>query len=109
MNRSRTGEAATWREGRRQRAWELSQMGWRQRQIATALGVSEGAVRQGRAQVRRDGPEALKQRPRPGRPPRLSPAQQAQVPALLCQGAAAFGFRGDRWTRQRVAEVIRRE
>jgi transposase len=83
-------------------------MGWRQRQIATALGVSEGAVSQWLAQARRAGPEALKQRPRSGRPPRLSPAQQAQVPALLRQGARAFGFRGDRWTRQRIAEVIRR-
>jgi transposase len=83
-------------------------MGWRQRQIATALGVSEGAVSQWLAQARRAGPEALKQCPRSGRPPRLSPAQQAQVPALLRQGARAFGFRGDRWTRQRIAEVIRR-
>jgi transposase len=109
MSRSTTGEAATWREGRRQRAWELFQMGWRQRPIATALGVSEGAVSQWLAQVRRDGPAALKQRPRPGRPPCLSPAQQAQVPALLGRGATAFGFRGDRWTCPRVAEVIRRE
>jgi transposase len=66
-------------------------------------------VSQWLAQVRRNGPAALKQRPRPGRPPRLSLAQQAQVPALLGQGATAFGFRGERWTRQRVAEVIRRE
>src|SRR5919202_622659 len=104
MSRSTTSEAATWREGRRQRAWELFQMGWRQRQIATALGVSESAVSQWLAQVRRDGPEALKSRPRPGRPSRLAPAQQAQVPTLLGQGATAFGFRGARWTRQRIAE-----
>jgi transposase len=108
MSRSTTREAATWREGRRQRAWELFQMGWRQRQIATALGVSESAVSQWLAQARQAGAEALKQRSRSGRPPRLSPAQQAEVPALLSQGATAFGFRGDRWTRQRVAEVIRR-
>src|SRR5438093_8848268 len=100
MSRSTTGEAATWREGRRQRAWELAQLGWRQRQIATALGVSEGAVSQWLAQARRVGPAALKQRPRSGRPPCLSPAQQAAVPALLRQGATAFGFRGERWTRQ---------
>jgi len=70
--------------------------------------VSESAVSQWLAQARHAGPAALKQRPRPGRPPRLSPAQQAKVPALLRRGATAFGFRGDRWTRQRVAEVIRR-
>jgi transposase len=109
MNRLTTSEPSNWREGRRQRAWELSELGWRQRQIAAALGVSEGAVSQWLAQVRRVGPAALKARPRPGRPSRLSPAQQAAVPALLRQGATAFGFRGERWTRERVAEVIRRE
>jgi transposase len=109
MNRSTTSEPTSWREGRRQRAWELFQLGWRQRQIAAALGVSEGAVSQWLAQARRRGPAALKARPRPGRPARLSPAQQAVVPTLLRRGATAFGFRGERWTRQRVAQVIRRE
>jgi transposase len=28
---------------------------------------------------------------------------------LLARGAPAWGFRGDRWTRERVAAVIRRE
>src|SRR6266536_499862 len=108
MKRSTTSEAGTWREGRRQRAWELFQRGWRQRQIATALGVSEGAVSQWLKQARHAGPQALKQRPRSGRPPRLSPAQQAQVVALLGQGASILGFRGDRWTCPRVAGVMRR-
>ncbi len=34
-----------WKEGRRRRAWELSQQGWKQKDIAAALGVSKGAVR----------------------------------------------------------------
>ncbi len=109
MSKSTIEAPMTWREGRRLRAWALFQQGWRQRQIARALGVSEGAVSQWLAQARRGGSSALHGRPHPGRPPRLSPEQQARVPALLRQGAAAFGFRGDRWTRQRVGEVIRRE
>src|SRR5437870_5158562 len=36
----------TWREGRRQRAWQLHQQGWKQTLIAQALGVSQGAVSQ---------------------------------------------------------------
>ncbi len=35
-----------WREGRRMRAWELHEQGWKQKDIAAALGVSEGAVSQ---------------------------------------------------------------
>ncbi|HEY1352704.1 MAG TPA: helix-turn-helix domain-containing protein, partial [Ktedonobacteraceae bacterium] len=35
-----------WREGRRMRGWELHEAGWKQKDIAAALGVSEGAVSQ---------------------------------------------------------------
>jgi transposase len=36
----------------------------------------------------------------------LSAAQLAQIPALLAQGAAAFGWRGNYWTTRRVAKLI---
>jgi transposase len=108
MSNSTTEAPETWREGRRLRAWELFRQGWRQRQIAHALGVSEGAVSQWLSQARQAGSNALHSRPHPGRKPRLSPEQQARVPALLRQGAQAFGFRGDLWTLKRVREVIRR-
>jgi len=109
MSRSTPEAPKTWREGRRLRAWELFQQGWSQRQIAHALGVSEGAVSGWFSQARQAGSSALHSRPHPGPQPRLSPEQQARVPALLRQGAPAFGFRGDRWTLKRVREVIRRE
>jgi len=35
-----------WKEWRRRRAWELSQQGWSQKDIAEALGVTQGAVSQ---------------------------------------------------------------
>lgn len=98
-----------WREGRRLRAWELHQQGWKQKDIAAALGVTQGAVSQWLARGRDGGVAALRRRPAPGAPPRLAAAQLAQLPALLARGAPAFGFLGDGWTRARVAEVIRRE
>src|SRR5438552_11630784 len=94
MSRSTTREPTTWREGRRLRAWKLFRQGWRQRQIAAALGVSEGAVSQWLTQARQAGKAALKQRPRSGRPPRLSPAQQAQAVVLLGRGARRSVFAG---------------
>jgi transcriptional regulator len=46
MSGTDSSQAADWREGRRIRAWELKQEGWKQRDIAQALGVSAGAVSQ---------------------------------------------------------------
>jgi transposase len=91
------------------RAWELKQEGWSQQRIAEALGVSKGAVSQWMKRARQGGVEALKRRPAPGAPPRLSEEQRAEVPKLLERGAEAYGFRGEVWTCGRVAEVIRRE
>lgn len=91
------------------RAWELHEQGWKQKDIATALGVSEGAVSQWFKKVRTQGIEALRHQPPPGRQAQLSPEQMAQLPALLAQGAEAFGFRGQVWTTARVVEMIRQQ
>jgi transposase len=109
MSSETTKKPTTWREGRRLRAWALSQQGWRVGPIAAALGVTHGAVSQWLARAQQGGEASLHDRPRPGRVPRLSPEQQAKVPELLTRGAEAWGFRGERWTRARVAEVLRRE
>jgi transposase len=110
MDYSLSREATDWREGRRFRAFELKQQGWSQQRIAEALGVSKGAVSQWMKRARDGGGvEALKRRPAPGARPRLSEHQRAQGPELLEQGAEAHGFRGELWTCERVAIVIRRE
>lgn len=97
---------ADWREERRKRAWNLKKQGWKQKKIAVALGVSEGAVSQWMKQGREGGEEALKAHPATGAKPRLSEDQKAQLPALLAKGAPAYGFRGEVWTASRVAKVI---
>jgi transposase len=104
-------EATDWREGRRLRGFELKQEGWSQQRIAEALGVSKGAVSQWMKRAREGGGgvRALKRRPAPGASPRLSEEQRAKVPELLERGAEAHGFRGEAWTCERVAIVIRRE
>jgi transposase len=95
-----------WKEGRRLRAWALAQQGWKQRMIAAALGVTEGAVSQWLKRGRAGGVAALRRRTSPGAPPKLTPAQRTAVPALLAPGAEAYGFRGDVWTAPRVAWLL---
>ncbi len=97
------------REYRRFRAWELRQQGWKQQDIADALGVTQGAVSQWLTRAEREGRQALRRRKAPGAKPRLTREQKGQIPELLKRGPEAFGFRGDVWTRERVAAVIRRE
>src|SRR5260370_26102677 len=90
-----------WREGRRRRAWELKQAGWKQQDIAAALGVTSGAVSQWLARARAEGgEEGLRRHPAPGPAPKLPPEQCAQWPALFGRAAEACGFRGPAWTCQ---------
>jgi transposase len=109
MEKTLSSQTSDWREGRRLRAWELKQQGWNQREIARALGVTEGAVSQWIKRGREGGVEALRKRTSPGAPSRLSEEQRTQLKELLAQGAPAHGFRGEVWTCQRVVEVIRKE
>jgi transposase len=98
-----------WKEARRLQAWHLRQKGWTQRQIAEALGVSEAAVSQWVKRARQGGPQALRHHPPSGAPRRLAAEQLARLPDLLHRGPEAYGFRGQVWTRGRVAAVLRLE
>jgi transposase len=109
MEKTLSSQATDWREGRRLRAFELKERGWKQSEIAEALGVTEGAVSQWMKRAKEEGVEGLKTKPPPGAPPRLSEQQRARLPELLERGAEAHGFRGEVWTCERVAKVIRGE
>src|SRR5258708_40055951 len=90
------------REGRRRRAWERKQAGWKQTQSAAAWGVTSGAVSQWLTRARVDGvEEGLRAPPASGRPSQLTPDQRAQLPAVLDRGAPADGLRRQGWRGQR--------
>jgi transposase len=109
MERVLSNQVTNWREARRFRAWELYQTGWKQKDIAVAMGVTKGAVSQWLKRAKEGGIDALRHCKPPGTSSRLTPEQRAQLPQLLAQGAQSFGFQGDLWTLPRMAEVIRRE
>jgi DNA-binding IclR family transcriptional regulator/transposase len=105
MNRS----PHTWKEARRLQAWLLRPHGWSPRQMAEALGVSEGAVSQWMTRARQGDAEALRHRRPPGAPCRLTAGPLARLPTLVHQAPEAYGVRGEVWTRSRMAAVIRLE
>ncbi len=108
MNKKSTPQK-NWREERRMQGWKLHEKGWKQKDIAEALGVTEGAVSQWLKKAKTQGVEALQHTSPPGATPKLSKEQQAQLPALLERGAEAFGFRGQVWTTARVAQMIEQQ
>src|SRR5260370_24576027 len=76
------------REGRRRGGWGWQRAGWKQQDIAAALGVTGGAVSQWLARAQAEGvEEGLRRHPAPGPAPKLTPEQRAQLPALLDRGA----------------------
>lgn len=96
-------------EGRRLQAWELAQDGWKQKDIAKALGVTKGAVSQWMKRGREGGRKALFRRKAPGAESKLSQEQLMKLPELLACGAEAYGFRGEAWTQPRIAQVIQQK
>ena len=92
------------------RALELAQLGWKQRDIAIALGVTEGAVSQWLAAAGRGGPDALLSHlSHCGIRPKLTTEQIQLIPDFLWHGAESYGFRGDVWTCERVVGVLSQE
>jgi transposase len=80
-----------------------------QRDIATALDVSKGAVSRWLTVARLGGKAALRSQPRQGARPRLTPSQLRLVPDFLSHGPEAYGFHGEVWTTTRIAKVIKEE
>ncbi len=75
--------------------------------IARHLGVSRTAVTRWAQQLA--AAKSLRRRVAPGRPPKLSRAQQQTLRRLLKHGARAAGFPTERWTLERIQRVIERE
>jgi transposase len=92
------------------RALELKQLGWTQRDIATALDTTESAVSQWLAAAWRGGPDALLSHTSDrGSAPKLAPEQVRLLPDFLWHGPEAYGFRGQVWTCGRVVGVLAEE
>ena len=95
-------------EARRRRAVALLADGLGVREVARQIGCSPTSVSRWQAEVQAGGADALRAKPAPGRPPRLTARQRGKLLKLLLKGAPAHGFSTDLWTLPRVAAVIAR-
>ena len=93
-------------ERRRMRAISLLKEGYQPVEISRMVGVDRRSVRRWKSAYKRNGVAALKAKPSPGRPSKLTFRQKQQVERALLKGAKKAGFPTDLWTCPRVAEVI---
>ncbi len=94
-------------EARRRRALALLERDLSLHDVARRLGCAPSSVMRWRDAVAKEGPKGLAVRRSPGRPPKLTAAQQRRLVKLLRAGPLAQGYRTDLWTTSRIAEVIR--
>ena len=95
-------------EERRRRAVAFLKQKLSLHEIARRIGCHASSILRWRDALRSGGEEALKAKPTPGRPPRLTPKQKQKLVRLLAKGALAHGYRTELWTTQRIVEVIER-
>src|SRR5512136_2585981 len=77
-----------------------------QQEVAQVFQVSQGLVSQVYTRDCEQGAAGLVGNRAPGAPGKLTEAQRERLGTILDQGAAAYGFEGERWTRQRIGLVI---
>jgi len=96
-------------ERRRRLAVSRVRSGYTQTEVAQFLDVHLRTVQRWMQTYREFGWSGLKAQPVPGRPPRLSAAQERRVLSWFRRSPRSFGFPTELWTAARVTEVIRRK
>ena len=97
-------------EQMRLRAVNAVESGVHPEDVAASLGMARGTVYGWLARYREGGKDALKARPVPGRPPKLTGAQMRTLYTMIV-GAdpRQYAFEFALWTRDTVRSLIRRE
>src|SRR4030042_462201 len=96
-------------EVRRRIAGHMLQQGQGVREISRLVGAAPSSVCRWKRSLEQGGSEALRAKPHPGRPARLSVEQKEALRAMLLKGPTAVGFATDLWTLARIAQLIERE
>lgn len=78
-------------------------------EVAYFLGVHPTSVRKWWRAYQKHHVAGLASKPVPGRPPKLTPAREAQVVNWLRKNPMSFGFATELWTADRVRQVIERK
>lgn len=88
----------------RNRGLSLLEAGKKPKEVAEILKVTPRCVYRWRQEAK--APRRKKATRPPGRPPKLSKQQLQRLEKALDRGAYAFGYAGDYWTLDRIAQIV---
>src|SRR4030065_238524 len=91
---------------RRRRAVELLDKGSNPPDVAKKIGCSLSSVYYWNELRKKKGQEALKSKPVPGRPERLTGRQKRSLVKILVAGPLKQGYTTELWTLKRISKVI---
>lgn len=94
-------------EARRRRALAMLKEDVSLNAVARRLGCSPSSVMRWRDAVAAEGETGFVVHASPGRPPKLTAAQQRRLVKALLAGPLKAGYATDLWTTPRIAELIR--
>ena len=93
-------------EQRRRRAVELLDKGLNPPEVAEEIGCSLSSVYYWNDLLEQKGGEALKSKPVPGRPEKLTQGKKTALTKILLKGPLNQGYSTDLWTLRRISEVV---
>lgn len=93
-------------ERRRELAVARVQEGYLQKEVAAFLDIHPGTLSRWVGMAREGGAAALKAKPTPGRPRKLTARQERTVLGWLSKSPTRFGFPDELWTSRRLAFLI---
>jgi transposase len=102
-------EPHEWKEGRLKLSLGTVSTRVEAERVSCGPGMNKGAASLLLNRAKVEGIVGLRRAPAPGSQPKLSAEQLAQLPQVLAQGAAAFGYRGQVWTTRRGPDGSKRQ
>lgn len=96
-------------EKRRRQAIQLLKKGKTMSAAARYLSASKSSVSRWYHAHKTHGIKALRPKPTPGRPCRLSESQKRRLGAWLLKGPLELGYSTDLWTLKRIANFIKKK
>jgi transposase len=104
----RSRPSQTLREKTRAKGYQLLKQGKTRAEVANQLGVSWVTANTWQNQLKTKQAKTT-DKPRSGRPPKLTPKQTTKLKNILKKGAQHYGYPTQLWTLKRVTAVIEKE